>query len=76
MNKKQDFIPTPKSMNLSGVWSPEGKALRAENRNWAYPTKKQRNAPPKKWESKLAEYTRQSFAQRNHIYNKYNDKTK
>ena len=64
---------TPKSMNQSRIWSPEGKAAKVENRNWCIKSKREREGEVKQWISKGDEF-RKSFIRR--INTTLNNKTK
>lgn len=58
--------PTPKSMNQSRVWSPEGKPKGggSTSYHWSYIPKKFRMAQPKKWVSKNQEHIKAVYALR------------
>lgn len=53
---------TPKSMNQSKAWSPEGKASKAIAHHWSYLPEKVRKSEPKKWVSKNKEHQKAVMA--------------
>lgn len=71
MNKVTDF-KTPRSMSQAHCWSPEGKAVRADNRNWSIKSKKEREKGPKQWVSRQDEQVKYSFLRRNYLFNHTN----
>lgn len=65
MNIHQELQQRAKrSLDQSRCWSPEGKASKPENRNWAIKSKKERDGAVKNWVSKSDIYRKSVFGPR------------